>query len=139
MLHLFDVKYTDTSSLDDLETEFWKAVFSGLNDQFDEDQYCHSPWFEKCCGEQRSVATLKGRGDWDDIWFQMRPRKAVNIMPANSLPIVPTPPVPPPGATNNVQVVHFDLDTIGVQLLVDPFYPPIADRSRQLPTGTNSK
>jgi hypothetical protein len=123
MLHLFDVKYTDTSSLDDLETEFWKALFSGLNDEFDEDQYCHSPWFEKCCGEQRSVATLKSRGDWDDLWFQMRPRKVVHFL------VSPTPDgtIPPlsavPSALADVQVVHFDFDTIGVQLLNDPFYP----------------
>jgi hypothetical protein len=122
MLDLAGVKYTDTQSLGDLETEFWQAFFSGLNDEFDQDQYCHSPWFERCCGEQRSVATLKQRGDWDDIWFQMRPRKAVHFLAS------PAPAAPPslnqiPSALADVQVVHFDFDTMGVQLLADPTYP----------------
>lgn len=122
MLDLFGVKYTDTQSLDDLETEFWKAFLSGLNDEFDEDQYCHSPWFEKCCGEKRSVKTLKDSGAWDDIWFQMRPRKVVHF-PDSVSPV--TFDVLPglPSARADVQVVHFDFDTIGVQLLANPTYP----------------
>ena len=135
MLHLFDVKYTDNSSLDDLETEFWKAFFRSPNDEFDTDQYCHSPWFEKCCGEKRSVATLKSRGDWDDIMFQMRPRKVVHFPAAPPPPAASTPGLTPmPSAFADVQVVHFDFESIGVQLLSDPgpFYqdgltPPITN------------
>lgn len=121
ILDLFGVKYTDTQSLDDLETEFWKAFFSGLNDQFDEDQYCHSPWFEKCCGEKRSVKTLKDSGAWDDIWFQMRPRKVVHFpkTPTDT----PATLTALPSALADLQAVHFDFDTIGVQLLADPTYP----------------
>ncbi len=121
MLDLFGVKYTDTQSLDDLETDFWKAFFSGLNDEFDEDQYCHSPWFEKCCGEKRSVKTLKDSGAWDDIWFQMRPRKVVHFpkTPIDDFATVTA----LSSAQADVQVVHFDFDTIGVQLLGDPVYP----------------
>src|SRR5262249_58937578 len=100
----------------------WDAFFASPNDEFDKDQYAHSKWFEACCGEQRSVATLKQRGDWDEIWFQMRPRKAVNVMEASSLPKTPTPPNPPPGQTNAVQIAHFDFDSFGVQLMVDTFY-----------------
>src|SRR5262252_1693576 len=63
------------------------------NDEFEEDQYCHSPWFEKCCGEQRTVGELKKRGDWDDIWFQMRPRKTINfpVPPTAETPLTPAP------------------------------------------------
>jgi hypothetical protein len=74
MLALYKVQYTDTSTLDELETEFWKAFWDS-NDEFDSDQYCHSPWFEKCCGEKRSVRQLKDQGAWDDIWFKMVPTK----------------------------------------------------------------
>ena len=135
MLELYDVLYTDTSSLDDLETEFWKAFFASPNDEFDSDQYCHSPWFEKCCGEKRSVATLKSRGDWDDIVFQMRPRKVVHFSST------PPPAAPPevskiPSAFADVQVVHFDLDTLGVQLLSDPAYPALTPPT---PAITNPK
>lgn len=124
MLDLYHVPYPDTSSLDDLETEFWKAFFNSPNDEFDNDQYCHSPWFEKCCGEKRSVATLKSRGDWNDIVFQMRPRKVVHFPTSPAPPAAGIPALSPlPSAFADVQVVHFDFDTIGVQLLNDPFYP----------------
>jgi hypothetical protein len=59
-------------------TEFWQAFFSDPNDRFDDDQYCYSPWFERCCKEQQSVRKLKQNGDWDDMTFQFRPRKSVN-------------------------------------------------------------
>ena len=49
MLTRYNVSYTEDSTLDDLETEFWKALFGEPNDSFDDDQYCHSPWFDRCC------------------------------------------------------------------------------------------
>lgn len=116
MLERYHVKYTDTSSLDDLELEFWKAFFADPNDEFDTEQYCHSPWFEKCCGEQRTVTQLKQRGDWDDIWFKMEPRKTINY------PIPVEAGLQPPAPTQ-VQMVHFDFDTLGIELLVAPIYP----------------
>lgn len=80
MLTRYAVEYTDTTSLDDLETEFWKAFFRDPNDQFGDDQYCHSPWFERCCKQNTSVAELKSSGDWNDLIFQVRPRKTVNLV-----------------------------------------------------------
>ncbi len=79
MLARYDVPYTDTTDLDDLETEFWQAFFGAPNDRFNDDQYSHSPWFERCCKEQQSVKQLKEKGDWDDILFLMHPRKTVNF------------------------------------------------------------
>jgi hypothetical protein len=79
MLTRYNVHYTDTTSLDDLEVEFWKALFSAPNDQFGDDQYCHSPWFERCCKEQQSVRQLKDKGDWNDMIFHVRPRKSINF------------------------------------------------------------
>jgi len=123
MLALYKIKYTDTQTLDDLETDFWTAFWGAPNDQFDADQYCHSPWFEKCCGEQRTVKELKDRGDWDDIWFKMVPRKTINF---------PTPPATVPAVTDTfdgtvaptqIQVAHHDFDTVGITLLADPVYP----------------
>jgi hypothetical protein len=123
MLYLYKVKYTDDSSLGDLETEFWKAFFSDPNDEFDFEQYCHSPWYERCCREERTVGTLKKKGDWDDLWFQMRPRKTINY--------------PYPGfekkkteegncnlhpAPTQIQVCHFDFNTLGIKLLEAPVY-----------------
>ncbi len=55
MLELYKVEYDDNMSLGDLETDFWKAFFSAPNDEFDDDQYCHSPWFDRCCREMRTV------------------------------------------------------------------------------------
>jgi hypothetical protein len=119
MLHRYNVKYTDDSSLEDVVTDFWTAFFSDPNDEFDEDQYCHSPWFDHCCREKSSVGEIKKRREWDDLWFQMRPIKTINN------------PFPPPGQPNlpvnespqNIQLSHFDFDTLGVRLLANPVYP----------------
>jgi hypothetical protein len=115
MLARYKVKYTDTSTLDELETEFWKAFFSAPNDEFDDDQYCHSPWFDRCCGDRRTVADLKKAGNWDDIWFKMKPRKTDNY----SIEVA----VNPTAAPTQIQVVHFDFNTLGLELLSDPVLP----------------
>lgn len=138
MLDLVGVKYEPKQSLGDIVTEFWDALF-GMpnNDTFDPDQYCHSPWFQKCCGEQRSIQTLKDRGNWDEIWFQMRPRKTINypyppqtlaalteavkLAEAQKLAAGAQVPLVFP---NNVEVVHLDFNRIGVKLLQAPFYAP---------------
>ena len=128
MLALYKVQYTDTSSLDDLVTDFWTAFWGTPNDEFDSDQYCHSPWFEKCCGEQRSVKQLKDRGDWDDIWFKMIPRKTINYPdPATAALAQPVPANSFDGsvAPTQIQVEHHDFDTVGIKLLIDPVYPPV--------------
>ncbi|MFH0344632.1 MAG: hypothetical protein ACHBNF_21475 [Chromatiales bacterium] len=133
LLSLYKVKYTDATSLDDLVNEFWKALFADPNDEFDETQYCRSPWFDKCCCDQRTVADLKSRGDWNDLWFQMRPRKTINYLAgatisADGSTLTPTPastsipPAPTPAPTQ-IQVVHFDFETLGIKLLLDPVYP----------------
>lgn len=113
MLSLYKVSYTDSSSLGDLETEFWDAFLAAPNGEFDDDKYCHSPWFDRCCGEKRSVADLKQRGDWDELWFKVKPRKTINFVKsandANLKPLVTPPPL---------QVVHFDLNSVGIG------YPP---------------
>ena len=121
MLDLYQVEYTDSSSLGNLETEFWDAFFGGLNDQFDDAQVCHSPWFDRCCGEGRTVGSLKASGDWDDIWFQIRPQKTINHSPADVTddPDNPNPVIAPP----NIQVTHRDFNTLGIKLLDNPGYP----------------
>ena len=109
--------YTDDTTLDDLEVDFWRALFkSPPNDEFDPDTYCHSPWFEKCCGEKRTVGDLKRHGDFDDIYLKMMPRKKTDV----SLKIGgSTPPEPA-----NVQVSQLDLDTIALRLLAAPTFIP---------------
>jgi hypothetical protein len=114
MLALYKVSYTETTSLGDLETEFWKAFFAEPNDSFDDDQYCHSPWFDRCCGEKRTVGDLKQKGDWNDLWFKMQPRKTINYS------LTATNPTPAP---TQIQVVHFDFDNLGIKLVTDPVLP----------------
>jgi hypothetical protein len=116
MLARYNVEYTDTTSLEDLETEFWKAFFNEPNDEFDDNQYCHSPWFERCCKEERDVASLKAKGDWDDVWFQMRPMKIVGgPVETSDSDIAPfmfrDAPVPA-----NVGVAHLDLNRVALWL-----------------------
>ncbi|HZI66989.1 MAG TPA: hypothetical protein VFF17_10530 [Thermoanaerobaculia bacterium] len=129
MLSRYGVEYDDDSSLGDIVTDFWTALFADPNDRFDEDQYCHSPWFDRCCSsEETSVGDLKKRGEWDDLWFQMRPVKTINYpldaggQPAPAAPALKTSPF---GFQfpHNILVNHFDFDTLGVRLLADPMYP----------------
>ena len=127
MLSLYKVEYTDTTSLDDLVNEFWKALFADPNDEFDESQFCYSPWFDKCCCDQRTVADLKSRGDWDDLWFQMRPSKNILYIASETetttvderrdtvAAIESTPTI--------TRVVHFDFNTLGIKLLAAPNFP----------------
>ncbi len=125
MLSLYKVKYTDTTSLDDLVNEFWKALFADPNDEFDESQFCRSPWFDKCCCDKRTVADLKSRGDWNDLWFQMRPRKTINY----AIPALPA--TSPTQAPTQIQVVHFDFETLGIKLLLVPVYPEEQTKTSQ--------
>ncbi|MDJ0753561.1 MAG: hypothetical protein QNJ45_08605 [Ardenticatenaceae bacterium] len=145
MLEMYSVDYSDDSSLNDLETEFWKAFFAAPNDEFDDDQYAHSPWFDRCCRENMSVSEIKRKRNWDDIWFQMRPRKTVNypylggnpIDPANNTPVdnygQPEAPIaaenindgiPVMPAPTQIEVTHFDLNHLGLMLLRPAVYPP---------------
>jgi hypothetical protein len=125
MLAQYSVEYTDDSGLDDLETEFWKAFFADPNDQFDDNQYTHSPWFDRCCREQVTVRTLKQKRDWDDLWFKMVPRKTVNY-PYNADTGAPEASLegeirPEP---TQLQIVHFDFDTLGLRVLRPPLHQP---------------
>ena len=131
LLEKYKVEYTSTSSLGDLETEFWQALFKAPNDELDDEQYCHSPWFHRCCREEKSVRQLKESGDWDEIWFQMRPRKTINfpggqlelngVNPgtwqfATEAQVLATP------APTQIEVAQLDLDTVGITLLDKPTY-----------------
>jgi hypothetical protein len=128
--------YDDNTTLDDLEVDFWRAMFkSPPNDEFDPDSYCHSPWFEKCCGEKRTVGELKKHGDFDDIYLKLMPRKTVNFAPTTTSGQGD----PDAGATSeptNVRVSQLDLDTVLLRLLEQPKYP---DWLAQKSGGTEGK
>jgi hypothetical protein len=112
MLELYKVEYDDGSSLADLETEFWQAFLATPNDPFDDDDYCHSPWFDRCCGENRPVGTLKRRGDWDEMWFQCRPAKTINApTPESATAEEERRPV-------HVRVEQYDFDKLGLMYVV---------------------
>jgi hypothetical protein len=134
MLARYKVDYNDNSSLAEIVTELWKAMFGSLSDRFDDDQHAHSPWFDRCCREGRIVKYLKERGHWDDLWFKMVPRKTVNYpyehtevrqggventweleVPEDSDPL----PMP-----TQVHVSHFDFNNLGLLLLREPVYSP---------------
>lgn len=112
MLEIYNVKYDNDSTLDDLETEFWDAFYAAPNDRFDDGLDCHSPWFDRCCGERRTVGDLKKRGDWDELWFQTRPAKTINgISPIN---------VENPELPSFVRVNQYDFDTLGISYQPPP-------------------
>jgi hypothetical protein len=107
LLELYDVPYDDDSSLGDLETEFWDAFYAAPNDEFDDNEDCHSPWFDRCCGDRRTVGELKKRGDWDELWFQTRPVKTINPEVNSRLPA-------------NVAVGHLDFDRVAMAFTPPP-------------------
>lgn len=123
LLERYKVQYTDDTSLSDLENDFWEAFFKDPNDEFDDNQYCHSPWFQKCCRDEKSVRDAKKNGDWDDLWVQFRPRKTINYpLQAQEGPAGPPQPwaVKPTPAPTQIQVTQYDPDTVGIELLADP-------------------
>lgn len=127
MLYRYGVEFDEDSTLDNLVGEFWEAFFKKPNDGFDEDQYGHSPWFDRCCGDRRTVAALKKAGNWDDLWFKMLPCKTINYpwplvsggdrVPSQPLPV---PALLPSAAPTNIQVCHYDFNTLGLKLLAEP-------------------
>jgi hypothetical protein len=110
------LNFTDDTTLDDLETDFWQALFKDPNDDFDPDDYCHSPWFEKCCGEKRSVADLTKHGDFDDIYLKVVPQKTINFLKDPDVPAITPEPT-------NVLVSQLDNDTIALHLIEAAVYP----------------
>ncbi|MGH9935168.1 MAG: hypothetical protein ACREAM_02925 [Blastocatellia bacterium] len=130
MLALYNVRYNDNSSLDNLETEFWEAFFAAPNDEFLDDDYCRSPWFDKCCGDQRTVGELKQKGEWDDIWFKVVPYKTVNHTTPEELENrkVPAPASVPDAGTApiGVEVLHYDHNTLGIRTLGNEEIPVMA-------------
>ena len=117
MLAIYHVQYDDDSSLGDLETEFWDAFYTKPNDRFDDELDCHSPWWDRCCGEKRTVGELKKRGDWDELWFQTRPAKTVNSVGTATAPELPA----------HTRVNQYDFDKLGV------LYSPPANSPQTLP------
>ncbi|MBO9402628.1 hypothetical protein [Shimia sp. R9_3] len=110
ILDYLGVEYTDDTSLGDLETELWKAMFAPPNDPFDPSDYCHSPWYERCCREERTVGSLKAKGDWDDLKLKMIPCKVVNPAPLerDDSSSERRPP--------NILVAHHDFDRLSLVL-----------------------
>ena len=79
---------------------------------------------------------LKSKGDWNDMWFLMKPRKTINYpstLPSTGntdggidwgwlyLNLNLGPEASP--APTQVQVCQYDLDRVGLRLLASPAYP----------------
>lgn len=124
LLVRYGVKYTENSSLSELENELWKAIFASPNDRFDDQQHAHSPWFDRCCREDRSVKSVRQKGDWDDLWVKYVPRKTVNYWPREERPTGGDAPQPIPPAPTMMQVSHYSVNKLGLLLLNEPIYAP---------------
>lgn len=100
MLDLYEVRFTEQSTLGDVVNEFWKALFKDPNDQFDETAFGNSPWFDRCCGDRRTVESLKRGGEWNDLYLKVMPMKTLNLGEAR----LPLP----------MLVEHYNLDEVGL-------------------------
>jgi hypothetical protein len=116
LLAFYGVKYTDSTSLDQLEENFWEAFFRDPNETFDDNQTAHSPWFDRCCGEKRTVGELKSSGAWESLYLKVKPVKTINLPEEQA----DNPPRPP-----RVQVRHFSLNTLGLKPVAPPSTGPI--------------
>jgi hypothetical protein len=122
MLDRYKVQYTDQTSLSELVTNFWNALFQSPNDEFDPDQYCHSPWFDRCCCvENASVKTVRDRGDLANIYVKWMPTRTVFYPTSTAPPFLVADPSPIE-LSENILVEHFDFNTLGLRLPQDPFY-----------------
>lgn len=122
-LERYKVPYEPDQSLGDLEGEMWNAFFADPSEPFHDDQICHSPWFDKCCREEKSVRELKKSRDWDSLWVKYLPRKTINYpAPTASTETTPTEALPTPAPTQ-VQVTQYDWNKLGLRLLQPPVYP----------------
>jgi hypothetical protein len=131
LLSRYRIDYDDDSSVSDVETELWDRLFSPPNDRFHDDQYGHSPWFDRCCREEKRIGDLKRHDDLNELWVQFRPRKTINY------PVATTEATPAPPAPVNVQVEHYDFDTTGVTLLTP--VPAATARWTDQPIPTNGE
>lgn len=131
MLTRYNVKYSDDKSVEEVLGDLWNAIFTAPNnDQFDDGQYCHSPWFDRCCRDEITVGTVKKNGEWDHLFFQMRPQKTINYELTKdgvAKPTVDTTKTPPVASgfqlPHNIGIVHHDFNTLGIELLAPPVYP----------------
>jgi hypothetical protein len=144
LLDRYNVKYDDDNlPLEDLVTDFWDAFLAKPNDGFDPDQYGESLWFQKCCDDARKVGDVKK--EFDHLFLKMVPEKiaffpapvaqAATLNPAPANPATPATPTVavdrviagtgPVDLPTQVQVTHFDFDTLGLRLLTPADYSHI--------------
>lgn len=149
MLTFLNLNTEPDQTLDDVCTQFWEKLSSKPHDEFDDDQYTSSPWFDRCRRDTKTVAALKKSKEWDNIRFQMRPRKTINlsqIIPTPA-PIVesempnpkqqgkrpPRKPQPAPyvlQAPVELEIVQFDFNKIGLTLKKEVTYPKQVEEGR---------
>jgi hypothetical protein len=127
LLDRYGVKYDDPDlPLDDLLTDFWDAFLAAPNVGFEPSQYGHSPWFEKCCDDERKVKDMSK--EFDHLYLKMVPEK-IAYFPAPSA-VFATPAETKGGAAaidlrTQVRVTHYDFDTLGLRLLTPADYAQI--------------
>ncbi|MFN8475284.1 MAG: hypothetical protein U0822_24085 [Anaerolineae bacterium] len=107
------VQYNDDYSLNDVINDFLDAFFKAPG--ADEMDHMVSKWIDDH-RDSRTVATLKQRGEWDDIRWAVLPRKL-----ADGLALVP--------GNDQVQqivgvdIVHLSYDTVAIQLPANALQP----------------
>lgn len=81
MLTHYGITPAGDETLDALETRFWQAFFAQNGETFNpvnDEVTCHSPWFDRCCGDRRTYDQLTKAGEWDKLMFHVKPRKTIN-------------------------------------------------------------
>jgi hypothetical protein len=74
----YKVPFEPDLSLEAMESKVWEAFFQSPNEEFHDNQICHSPWFDKCCREGKTMRDLKRSGDLEGLVVQFRPCRTIN-------------------------------------------------------------
>lgn len=108
------LQYTDESSIADVADDFWGAFEKDPNDEIG---HCQTEWFEDCCQKNRTVGELKSRGDWDDLYIALNPRKLAIAGDAAKPEVDPGPMSP------RIDVSHVNYQTLHVYAGADGRWP----------------
>lgn len=117
MLTHYGITPAGEETLDALETRFWQAFFAQNGEAFspiNDEATCHSPWFDRCCGDRRTYDQLTKAGEWDKLLFHVKPRKTINYQAAATGGTVIITQRSRPVLT---QVSQYTFNKIGIKLL----------------------
>lgn len=104
----YNVQYQDDDSLEDVFNDFLDAFFK--LPAADEMAHQVSKWINDH-RDNRTIADLKKRGEWDDLRWVVLPQKLL----VGGAPILPPSGTAPPPVLNQMDVIHLNYNTTAIK------------------------